>query len=247
MENIIEENSFQTIVEENNLQTIVEENNLQTIVEENSLQIILNKYNTRKNSRYNNYGKYYDKYLNNYVNKQIRYLEIGVYKCESLYAMREYFANAEVIVGIDKNPYSIIFEQIQNNIFIEIGKQNNELFLNKVNDKYGKFDVIIDNGIYELDDILVSFNTLFPLLNDKGVYIIENTVNIRDYLYFFHNLVRHKNKISNDYDDNNLIVDPDKINMKTNNILEYSLGDIIFTNSAIIIYKDIKYNWINNN
>jgi hypothetical protein len=141
--------------------------------------------------------------------------------------------------------FSITFEQIQNNIFIEIGKQNNELFLKKVNDKYGNFDVIIDDGSHELDDILASFNTLFPLLNDKGVYIIENTVNIRDYLYFFHNLVRYKNKTTNDYGGDESLVDPEKINMKTDNILEYSLGDIVFTNAAIIIYKDIKYHWIN--
>jgi hypothetical protein len=224
--------------------TIVEENNLQ--INLNNLQIVLNKYNTKKNSKYNNYGKYYDKYLNNYINKQIRYLEIGILKDEGLYAMKEYFNNAKVIVGIDRNPYSITLEQTQNNIFIEIGKQNNEIFLNKVNNKYGNFDIIIDNCIGELDDILVSFNTLFPLLNDKGVYIIENTINIRDYLYFFHNLVRYKNINTNDYGENNSIVDPDKINMKTNNILEYSIGDIIFTNASIIIYKDVKYNWINN-
>lgn len=224
--------------------TIVEENNLQ--INLNNLQIVLNKYNTKKNSKYNNYGKYYDKYLNNYINKRIRYLEIGILKDESLYAMNEYFNNAKAIVGIDRNPYSITLEQTQNNIFIEVGKQNNELFLNKVNDKYGNFDIIIDNCTGELDDILVSFNTLFPLLNDKGVYIIENTINIRDYLYFFHNLVRYKNINTNDYGENNSIVDPDKINMKTNNILEYSIGDIIFTNASIIIYKDVKYQWINN-
>jgi hypothetical protein len=224
--------------------TIVEENNLQ--INLNNLQIVLNKYNTKKNSKYNNYGKYYDKYLNNYINKQIRYLEIGILKDEGLYAMKEYFNNAKVIVGIDRNPYSITLEQTQNNIFIEIGKQNNEIFLNKVNDKYGNFDIIIDNCTGELDDILVSFNTLFPLLNDKGVYIVENTINIRDYLYFFHNLVRYKNINTNDYGENNSIVDPDKINMKTNNILEYSIGDIIFTNASIIIYKDVKHHWINN-
>lgn len=229
-----------TIVEENNLQI----NNLQ--INLNNLQTVLNKYNTKKNSKYNNYGKYYDKYLNNYINKQIRYLEIGILKDEGLYAMKEYFNNAKVIVGIDRNPYSITLEQTQNNIFIEIGKQNNEIFLNKVNNKYGNFDIIIDNCTGELDDILVSFNTLFPLLNDKGVYIIENTINIRDYLYFFHNLVRYKNINTNDYGENNSIVDPDKINMKTNNIIEYSIGDIIFTNASIIIYKDIKYHWINN-
>jgi len=228
-----------TKVEENNLQI----NNLQI----NNLQIVLNKYNTKKNSKYNNYGKYYDKYLNNYINKQIRYLEIGILKDEGLYAMKEYFNNAKVIVGIDRNPYSITLEQTQNNIFIEIGKQNNEIFLNKVNNKYGNFDIIIDNCTGELDDILVSFNTLFPLLNNKGVYIIENTINIRDYLYFFHNLVRYKNINTNDYGENSSIVDPDKINMKTNNIIEYSIGDIIFTNASIIIYKDIKYHWINNN
>jgi hypothetical protein len=219
-------------------------------MEDNNLQLILNKYNTKKNSKYNNYGKYYEKYLNNYINKEISYLEIGISKCDSLFAMHEYFNNAKNIVGIDSNPYCITFEQKQKNIFIEIGKQNNELFLKKVNDKYGNFDIIIDDGSHELNDILVSFNTLFPLLNDKGVYIIENTINIRDYLYFFHNLVRYKNKSTNDYCEDtsyNGSVDPDKINMKTDNIFEYSLGDIIFTNAAIIVYKDIKYHWINTN
>jgi hypothetical protein len=250
MENIkVEDNNLQVVVEEdNNLQVVVEEdNNLQVVVEEdNNLQVILNKYNTKKNSKYNNYGKYYDRYLNNYINKQIRYLEIGMAKGESLLAMCEYFVNAQVIAGIDRNPFCITFEEKKKNIFVEIGKQNNELFLKKVNDKYGGFDIIIDDGSHELDDILVSFNTLFPLLNDKGVYIIENTVNIRDYLYFFHNLVRYKNKTTNDYGDDDSLVDPEKINMKTDNILEYSLGDIIFTNAAIIIYKDVKYHWINN-
>lgn len=219
-------------------------------MEDNNLQLILNKYNTKKNSKYNNYGKYYEKYINKFLYKEISYLEIGISKCESLFAMREYFGNAKNIVGIDSNPYCITFEQKQKNIFIEIGKQNNELFLKKVNDKYGNFDIIIDNGSHELNDVLVSFNTLFPLLNDKGVYIIENTINIRDYLYFFHNLVRHKNKSTNDYcEDTSQIksVDPDKINMKTDNPFEYSLGDIIFTNAAIIVYKDIKYHWINTN
>jgi len=225
------------------MENIIEENNSQLVL--NNLQVILNKYNTKKNSKYNNYGKYYDKYLNNYINKEIHYLEIGILKDESLYAMKEYFNNAKVIVGIDRNPYSITLEQKQNNIFIEIGKQNNEIFLNKVNNKYNNFDIIIDNCHGELDDILVTFNTLFPLLNDKGVYIIENTINIRDYLYFFHNLVRYKNKNTNDYGKNISIVDPDKINMKTNNIIEYSVGDIIFTNASIIIYKDVKYHWIN--
>jgi hypothetical protein len=229
-------------VEDNNLQ--VEDNNLQ--VEYNNLQLILNKYNTKKNCKYNNYGKYYEKYINKFLYKEISYLEIGISKGESLFAMREYFSNAKVLVGIDRNPYSITFEEKEKNIFVEIGKQNNEFFLKKVNDKYGSFDIIIDDGSHELDDILASFNTLFPLLNDKGVYIIENTVNIRDYLYFFHNLVRYKNKSTNDYGSNDSLVDPEKINMKTDNILEYSLGDIIFTNAAIIIYKDVKYHWINN-
>jgi hypothetical protein len=249
MENIkVEDNKLEVILEDNILEVIVEDNKLEVIVEDNKLQLILNKYNTKKNSKYNNYGKYYEKYLNNYINKQIRYLEIGVSRGESLFAMCEYFGDAKVIAGIDINPYSITIEDKKKKIFVEIGKQNNELFLKKVNDKYGSFDVIIDDGSHELDDILVSFNTLFPLLNDKGVYIIENTVNIRDYLYFFHNLVRYKNKTTNDYCEDgsrNASVDPEKINMKTDNILEYSLGDIIFTNAAIIIYKDIKHHWIN--
>jgi len=63
------------------------------------LTSILNKYNTDKNATFHNYGKYYERYLSIYQKKPIRYLEIGVYQGESLRAMREYFENAERVVG----------------------------------------------------------------------------------------------------------------------------------------------------
>lgn len=206
-----------------------------------NFQEILDKYNTKKNSKFNNFGKYYEKHMNLFRDKNINYLEIGSSRGESLYAIKEYFTNAKYIVGIDINPFSITFENRDRNIFIEIGNQKNELFLNKINQKYGPFDIIIDDGSNLIDDKITSFNILFPLLNNYGLYIIENTINIKDNFDFFNKLIDFKNK-----NDNN-IVDPEKIEFKTSNIIEYSIGDIIFTNASIIIFKDIKYNWINNN
>jgi hypothetical protein len=207
-----------------------------------NLEEILDKYNTKKNSKFNNYGKYYEKHLSLFRDKTINYLEIGSHRGESLYAMKEYFINANNIVGIDINPYSIIFENRLKNIFIEIGNQNNEIFLNKINKIYGSFDIIIDDGSHIMDDIITSFNILFPLLNNNGIYIIENSINIKDNFDFFNKLIEFKNKKNH-----NNIVDPEKIELITDNSIEYSLGEIIFTNASIIIYKEIKYNWIDIN
>jgi hypothetical protein len=39
----------------------------------------------------------------------------------------------------------------------------------------GKFDFIIDDGSHRNQDILKSFNFLFPKLNEGWVYIVEDT------------------------------------------------------------------------
>jgi len=40
--------------------------------------------------------------------------------------------------------------------------------------KYGKLDIIIDDGSHHGEHQLISFNTLFPLLSPGGFYIIED-------------------------------------------------------------------------
>jgi len=213
-----------------------------------TLTEILNKYNTDKNETFHNYGRFYERYIKEFRDKPINYLEIGVWYGQSIKAMREYFHNCNAIVGIDIMPQTKIFENKDNKIFIEIGSQNDVNFLNNVNTKHGGFDVILDDGSHTFEDIWTSFITLFPLLNNKGMYIIEDVICIRDKLEPFYNFTKFLSKWRADVDETKNLpgsncVDPFKIPLKTTNEFEYMIGDIVFTNSAIIIYKDVKDHW----
>ena len=85
-----------------------------------TLTSVLNKYNTDKNESFHNYGKWYESHFAPYRLSTKKYLEIGVLGGESLKAMREYFVNADAIVGIDINPSTIQYQDPNAGVFIEI-------------------------------------------------------------------------------------------------------------------------------
>lgn len=118
------------------------------------------------------YPREYDKYLAPYKNSTIRMLEIGVSKGGSLYAWKNFFPNAKLIVGIDVKDECKKFEDSK--IRVEIGSQDDRSFLLNLNDKYGPFDVILDDGSHVLKHQRTSFEVLFPLLKEGGMYIIED-------------------------------------------------------------------------
>ncbi len=104
---------------------------------------------------------------------ELKILEIGVYNGGSLYMWRNYFPNS-TIVGIDIDEYCKQWESKDDKIYVELGDQCDEKFLNRVNEKYGPFDIIIDDGGHENHQINFTFNVLWPLLNDGGIYVVED-------------------------------------------------------------------------
>ena len=38
----------------------------------------------------------------------------------------------------------------------------------------GGIDIVLDDGSHNMKDIIVSLESLFPMLNDGGVYMIED-------------------------------------------------------------------------
>lgn len=113
----------------------------------------------------------YDFCFRDFKDKEIQLLEIGVSEGGSLAAWQQYFPHAR-IVGIDRDESCKRFEG--GNIRVFIGDQTDVDFLKKVNEAAGGFDIIIDDGGHTMRQQIVSFNTLFPLLNDNGVYVIED-------------------------------------------------------------------------
>jgi hypothetical protein len=220
------------------------------------LDIIFNKYNTDKNTIFHNYTRQYDKLLRDYRNKPIKYLEIGVFTGESIKAFRETFKNATCILGLDINSSCKQFENPANNIFVEIGDATNPDFIKQITDKYGTFDIILDDGSHVNKDVINTFELLFPLLNDNGLYIIEDTIcykssnhinnNYEDHLTYFQKYIKYLNQWR--YDSTEGIrdhcIDPFKILKKTNNIFEYSIDKMEFGCSYIAIHKQIRKHWI---
>jgi len=119
------------------------------------------------------YFDIYEKYFSYFQDRPIVFLEIGVNQGGSLEMWRNYFHPDSIIVGVDINPQCKVFEE--NNIFIEIGSQDDPLFWNFVKQKYSSFDIIIDDGGHVMKQQIVSFVELFPILNCGGIYLCEDT------------------------------------------------------------------------
>ena len=122
--------------------------------------------------KWNHYFEVYERYLNKFVGTSVKVLEIGVQDGGSLQMWKKYFGEQSTIVGIDIDP-SCKYDEEQ--IFVEIGDQEDMSFLNDVIKKYGNFDIIIDDGSHNQLHILKSFSFLYPKLKDNGVYIVEDT------------------------------------------------------------------------
>lgn len=109
--------------------------------------------------------------------KPIRLLEIGIGGYElktaggaSLAMWAEYFPRGQ-ITGID-----IAEKRLQTDPRVKLfrGSQDDAAFLKKVSDECGPFDIVIDDGSHVPKQVVSSFQVLFPLLADGGMYVIED-------------------------------------------------------------------------
>ena len=125
------------------------------------------KYPSNKNK--SGFINIYQKMFSEYENKQIKLLEIGIDKGDSLRIWRDFFPKAK-ICGLDiiKKDFSI------NGVEFFIGDQSDNNFLKDIIKKYESFDIIIDDGSHLSKHIISSFSFLYPYLNDNGLYVIED-------------------------------------------------------------------------
>jgi hypothetical protein len=136
-----------------------------------TLDNLANKYNTDKGPNDHMYTSKYNIYLESYRDIEFNLLEIGVFDGASVKMWKEYFPKAN-IVAIDIDPRCKEYEE--DRITIHIGDQTDVNFLNEVVDKYGHFEVILDDGGHSYKQQIVSFETLFPRLTPGGLYFLED-------------------------------------------------------------------------
>ncbi len=107
------------------------------------------------------------------LGKEIKVLEIGLYKGGSIEMWQNYFGPQCIIVGIDIDPSTKVFANEK--VFVELGDQENETFLKSIIDKYGPFDIIIDDGGHTMNQQITSLNLLWSAVKPGGIYLCEDT------------------------------------------------------------------------
>jgi len=129
---------------------------------------------TDKSSDTHNYCVKYEKYLPLNRHDKINILEIGVLNGYSLNTWKDYF-NSSKVVGIDITPSCKQYENIDRNVLVEIGSQDDEQFLLSVVEKHGVFDFIVDDGSHMNSHVIKSFEVLYPTMKSGGVYVVEDS------------------------------------------------------------------------
>lgn len=126
-------------------------------------------------SKWMHYFEAYDRFFSRYRGKDIKILEIGVFKGGSLQMWKHYFEtnqNNVQVYGIDIDSNCKLLEE--ENIKIFIGAQEDRGFLQKIKTEIGKVDILIDDGGHTMNQQMASFEELFDIVRDDGVYLCED-------------------------------------------------------------------------
>lgn len=115
----------------------------------------------------------YDRVLAGWQGRAISFLEIGVYKGGSMRMWRDYFAPDARLTFLDLDPACLSLELPGTDI--RIGDQADPVFLATVARDRGPFDIVVDDGGHQMHQQTTSFRELWPHLNDRGLYVVEDT------------------------------------------------------------------------
>jgi hypothetical protein len=133
-------------------------------------------YGSDKWASFHWYTPYYEQQFARYRDRPLRLLEIGIggYDGElgggSLKMWKRYFHRG-LIYGLDLFDKSALN---QSRLTALAGDQSDASALRAIAERYGPFDIIIDDGSHENAHVQISFETLFPYVRSGGVYVIED-------------------------------------------------------------------------
>jgi 8-demethyl-8-alpha-L-rhamnosyltetracenomycin-C 2'-O-methyltransferase len=122
------------------------------------------------------YTPHYQHHFEPYADRQLRVLEIGVggYQHDqggSSLRMWKHFFPRGLVYGIDLYDKSALDEQRIRTCQVD---QSKAVELQAFAEEFGPFDIIIDDGSHVSNDVIVSFETLFPYLRPGGQYVVED-------------------------------------------------------------------------
>jgi hypothetical protein len=127
------------------------------------------KHGTDKGSNGHDYLQHYDELFSDFRHKQVRLLEVGVGGGGSLRMWRDYFPNAELILGFDTDPDAL--KSADYPIVVLMGDQYKDLDLTF---RYGPFDIVLDDACHQPWAQILFMYTMWPHVKRGGYLIVED-------------------------------------------------------------------------
>jgi hypothetical protein len=118
------------------------------------------------------YFPIYATHLARYRNEKVRVLEIGVYRGGGLDLWKNYLGDQAEVVGLDIDEAAV--RAAAGRYPVILGDQEDPEVLRQIEREHGPFDIVIDDGGHTMRQQIVSIETLFPALNDGGIYLVED-------------------------------------------------------------------------
>jgi len=118
------------------------------------------------------YFPIYTRHLTPSARRPVSVLEIGVYRGGSMRMWSRFFGPDARLVGVDIDPVALI--SAGERYSVVLADQSDPDAMAKVAQEHGPFDVIIDDGGHSMDQQITSIETLFPALNEGGIYLVED-------------------------------------------------------------------------
>ncbi len=134
---------------------------------------LFDQHDGRVCNKWLHYFPIYDRLFGTLRGSEVKLLEIGVASGGSLQLWRKYLGADAVIHGIDVDPACA--ELTSDDLPVHVGSQADPEFLKSVVGRMGGVDVVLDDGSHVAKHQRASFDVLFPLVAEGGLYIIEDT------------------------------------------------------------------------
>jgi hypothetical protein len=151
-----------------------------------TLSEISEKNTTDKRILEHNYVQFYEKYFELIRDKNLKILEIGIYRpnpnsgrlvAASLKTWYDYFPNAD-IYGVDLTDFTDVEnDRIKTTICNQANREDKNDYpgLESVIKKFGgEFDIIIDDGGHTMEQQLVTLGYMFKYLKPNGIFVVED-------------------------------------------------------------------------
>ena len=122
------------------------------------------------------YFDVYETHFAQYIGKSPNVVEVGVWKGGSIQMWERYFGEGSRIHGIDINPNIKEFlPHMRKDTKLTVGDQESREFWKKFLGEVKDIDIFIEDGGHSMQQQIVTFEEVFPVLKVGGVYLCEDT------------------------------------------------------------------------